>query len=74
MSCALVWQPVSKKSRRAGDSKLRDILDKKFGYPKTLNSSHFEYMQALVDAEIDGAKTLVSAISKYGEITIDLEC
>lgn len=74
MSCALVWKPIYKKSYRVGDIKLREIIDKKYGYPCTLDASDIHYLEALQDADVDGAEDLIEAIIKHEEIRLELEC
>jgi len=74
MSCSLIWSPVNKTKNRAGDHTLRDILEKKFGFPRVLDESYIIYLDALDDAGIEGAEDLIIAIRKHEEIQIDIEC
>lgn len=74
MSCALVWKPVSKKTNRAGDIQLREIIGNKYGYPCVLTQGALTYLGALMDAGVEGAEILFDAVEKYDEIDVDLEC
>lgn len=74
MGCSLYWKLVSKKEYRVGDYQLRDILEKKFGYPQNLDYSDIHYLEALVDAQVEGADELIEAIRKYDKIEIYKEC
>lgn len=74
MSCSLYYRPIHKKSYRIGDYQLRDILEKRFGYPRVLRCDDIPYLEALSDAMVEGAAELVEAILKYDEIEIYKEC
>ena len=74
MSCTLYWKPVSKKEYQVGDFQLRDILEKRYGYPSNLNYSDIPYLEALVDAQVEGADELIEAIRKHDKIEIYKEC
>lgn len=74
MTCSLHWKPVVNDSEQAGDIQLREILDKKYGYPSTLDHSDIGYLEALIDADVKGADELVEAIRKHDQIQIFLEC
>lgn len=74
MSCTLCYRPVINDSISISSIKLRDILDRKFGYPKKLSFSHIEYLEALSDSNVEGADELIDAIRKYECIEVFLEC
>ncbi len=74
MSCTLHWKPIIKDSESISEIHLREILDKKYGYPHHLSYIDIDYIQALVDAGIDGAQDLLDAIRKHDDILIFLEC
>jgi len=74
MTCQLYYRPISKKDFAVGDMTLRDILEKKFGFPTILNDSHVTYLEALYDANVEGADELITAIHKYEQIEIYKEC
>lgn len=74
MSCALIWRPVVTAPIGYADGvQLREILDRKYGFPYTLNFNDRNYLEALVDAGIPNAQELLSDLYKYGEIRIDVE-
>lgn len=74
MGCSLYWRPIPKKQYRVGEYQLRDILEKRYGYPSELDCSDVTYLKALDDAGVEGADELVEAIEKHGEIEIFKEC
>jgi hypothetical protein len=74
MTCSLYWKPESIESNRVGGIALREILEKKYGYPYTLSYGHLDYLEALRDANVDGAEDLIEAIRQYGEIKIFKVC
>ena len=74
MSCTLCWKPVAKHSYHISEIQLRNILDKKYGYPAKLNYGDISYLTALDDAGVNGANELINAIEKHDEIEIFLEC
>lgn len=74
MGCSLYWKPVSKENNFVGDIQLRNILEKRYNYPSILDTGDIGYLNALVDAGVEGANDLIEAIEKHNEIQIDLEC
>jgi len=74
MTCTLYWKPVSKEHDYVNDHVLRDILEKKFGFPAQLNHTHIEYLSGLRDAGREQAFGLIDAIHEHGVIEINKEC
>lgn len=74
MSCTLYWKPVAQDDNRVGEIQLRNILEKKYGYPQKLDCCDLPYLLALKDAEVEGVEELIEAIEKYDEIEIFLKC
>lgn len=73
MTSSLHWKPLIKDSQRIGDMRLKDILDKKFGYPWILDATDIPYLEGLYDAGTTDAIELINAINIHGKITISLE-
>jgi len=74
MSCTLCFRPVNVNCGAVGSYKLREILEKKYGYPHILDYQDIPYFQALVDADVYGASGIIEAINAYGVIEIYKEC
>lgn len=74
MTCSLCWKPVSTERDYISSYQLRDILEKKYGYPSNLDHSDISYLEALEDAGVDGADELIEAIRKHDVIQIFKEC
>lgn len=74
MGCTLYWIPVNTDKNYVYNHILRNILEKKFGFGATLSYGNIEYLQALKDADIEGAQELIEAIEKYEVIEIGQEC
>lgn len=74
MSEDLYFEPSKRKRRRScGDFQLRNIINDKFGYQGSLDMRHSEYIEGLVDAKIEGAQELLSAIREHGSIDFTIE-
>jgi len=74
MSSSLVWRPVVKAKNKDLPCGLKHILRKRYGDPvnRTMCHEHdYDYLIALVDADIEGAQKLLDAIDRHGEIELE---
>lgn len=55
---------------RVGDSDLYNIFRLKFSLPAVLCIYHINYINGLIDGGVAGARELLDAIEKHGEIEI----
>lgn len=69
MSGSLYWKPVSRDGYCLSN-RLRDVFEKS-GKTK-LNHEDYSYIEGLLDAGIEGAEDLLSAINEHGEIELDI--
>lgn len=74
MGCTLYWKQEVLDGQYICSHMLRDILEKKYGFPSILGFMDRDYLEALEDAGIEGASDLIEAINKYKKIKIYKEC
>lgn len=71
MSLRLYYRPIMENKMINTDGKLIEILEKKIGvFPKVVSHELTSYLEALIDAEVMGAKELLDAINKYGSVEL----
>ena len=74
MSCSVLWKPVKDDGKYVGKGSFRDVLDKKYGFPATLNRLDVPYLEGMRDCGHEEAQILIDAIYIEGTIEIFLEC
>ena len=74
MSCTLMWKPTVDGGNYVGGSGLRDILERKFGYPARISNNQIPYLEGLRDSGHETAQVLIDALYEKGEIEIYVEC
>ena len=74
MSTNLYWRPIT--TGQCLTKALKFVFQRRLGAMctrLTLGDSDREYVQALVDSEIEGAQDLYDALEKFGEIELYFE-
>lgn len=71
MSRSLVF---TRKIEEDLSDKLKYLLEKKYQLPYTLFSNDIPYLEGLKDAGNPEIQTLIDAINKYEEVTLEYRC
>jgi hypothetical protein len=74
VSCSVLWKPFKNEGKFVGKGSLRDILDKKYGFPAKLSHKDINYLEGMEDCGHEEARILIDAIYAEEEIEIFLEC
>ena len=74
MSRTLVWSLPVKAKNRSLPTGLKWALQKRFNFPLRFDLNDLNYMQGLIDCEIDGSQELYDLIVEHEEIELNIEC
>lgn len=71
MATALRWKPVNPPEEEALTEGLKLLFRGRFGFPCTLSrGNHADYVQGLVDANMEGATRLQQILNEHEEIEL----
>jgi hypothetical protein len=73
MGCSLVWQIKPKSSFKSLPRALLYVLEKRYSFPCYFDCSNIDYIQGLIDADIEGASELMKIVCEYQEIELNVE-
>ena len=74
MGLSLVWQVKPKSSFKQLPRALLHALEKRHQLPCYFDCSQIDYIQGLIDAEVEGAEELMRIVCEYQEIELNVEC
>ena len=73
MSSSIYWKPKSSIGNLVSGTRLKGILQDKFGHNFTLDDNDLAWLEGLSDSGVEGSNDLRNAIHDSGTISISIE-